>query len=74
MPHTLLVPINAPCRLSASMEILTAWTTHSLVIPHLCMLLAIIIRGDFPMIPFLISTDVFLFSGATEKIELSHTW
>jgi hypothetical protein len=63
----LLVPANATHRLSASREILIVWPTRSLVIPSLCMLLEVIIREDFSMIPFLILAGIFLISGATEK-------
>jgi hypothetical protein len=50
------------------MEILTAWPTRPLSIPHPRMLLEIIIWGDFPMIPFFILADIFLVFGATGKI------
>jgi hypothetical protein len=61
---------SAPCRLPASREILTSWPTHSLAFPRLCMLLAVIIRGDLLMIPFLIlAMGIFLFSGALDKTQ-----
>jgi hypothetical protein len=65
----LLVPASAPCRLSASGEILTSWPTHLLATPHLHMLWEIIILGDFPVILFLILVGIFLVSGATDKTQ-----
>jgi hypothetical protein len=36
-------------------------------IPHLCILLEVIIGGDFPMISFFILVEIFFIFGAIEK-------
>jgi hypothetical protein len=50
------------------MEILISLPTCPLVVPCPHMLLALIIQGDFPIIPFLILAGIFLVSGTTDKI------
>jgi hypothetical protein len=67
MPHTLLVPTISPRRFSALGAILNFWLAHLLATPHIHMLRAVIILGDFLVIPFLIPTAIFLDFDAIEK-------
>jgi hypothetical protein len=65
----LLSPACIPRILSGIGAILTASPTHLLSAPCSLVLLAVIIWGYFPMIPFLISACVFLISGVHPKTQ-----
>jgi len=65
--HMLLAHACSPHSLYEMRAILTDWLAHPLYVPCSLMLLEIIIQGDFLMIPFLISTCIFLIYDATDK-------